>query len=59
MTSRTLDADRVLFIEAALTQLKHDLDRAEGSDREAVLMPHEWLFNVQHTLMTMGNHILH
>ena len=59
MTMSTLDADRVRFIAAALAQLEHDLQRAEGSDRDAVLRVHEWLFNVQHTLMTMGNHTLH
>ena len=59
MTKSTLDADRVRFIEAALAQLEHDLERAEGSDRDSVLLVHEWLFNVQHTFMTMGNHILH
>ena len=58
-TRSTLDAARVRFIEIALRKLERDLERTEGSDKAAVLLVHEWLFNVQHTLMVMGTHTVH
>jgi hypothetical protein len=59
MTTSTPDADRVRFIEIALTKLERDLKRTEGSDEEAVLLVHEWLFNVRHTLKVIGRHTVH
>jgi hypothetical protein len=58
-TKATLDANRVRFIEIALRKLERDLELTEGSDKEAVLLVHEWLFNVQHTLTVMGAHTVH
>ena len=53
-TTSTLDAHRVRFIEIALRKLERDLERTEGSDKETVLLVHEWLSNVQRTLEVMG-----
>jgi hypothetical protein len=58
-TKSTLDANRVRFIEHALAKLERDLERIEGSDREVVLLVHEWLFSVQHTLMIIGRPTVH
>jgi hypothetical protein len=59
MTTSTLDTHRVRFIAIALTKLERDLERTVGSDREAVALVHDWLYNVQHTLLMMGRHVLH
>ena len=60
MTTRAmLDAKRVRFIEIALRKLERNLGLTEGADKEAVLLVHEWLFNVQHTLATMGEQTVH
>ena len=58
-TKDTLDATRVRFIEAALAKLERDLERAEGSDREAVQAVHEWLADVHQALRAIEQRTVH
>jgi hypothetical protein len=55
----TLGACGIRFIEDALAKLERDLERAEGSQKEAVQVVQEWLADVQHTLRAIGERTLH
>ena len=47
VTKCTLDAGSVCFIEHALAKLERDLESADGSASEALMVVHEWLGDVQ------------
>ena len=55
----SLDAGSVRFIERALTTLERDLERADGSPGEALMVVHDWLGNVQHALRAIEERTVH
>ena len=57
-TKCSLDAGSVRLIEHALAKLERDLERADDS-REAVMVVHAWLGDVQRALREVEERIVH
>ena len=55
----TLDAGGVRLIEHALAKLERDLERADGSPREAVMVVHAWLGDMQRALRAIEKPTVH
>ena len=57
-TKCSLDAGSVRLIGCALAKLEHDLERADDS-REAIMVVHAWLGDVQRALREIEEPIVH
>ena len=58
-TKCLLDAGSVRLIEHALAKLERDLERADGSASEAVMVVHAWLGDVQRALRAIEETTVH
>ena len=58
-TKCSLDAGSVRLIEHALAKLERDLERANGSPTEAVMVVHAWLGDVQRALREIESRVVH